>query len=304
MISSEPLSRAHAQAKSAALVHGALGVIWLIVGLAGAWREEISRDATRFLPKTITFSLEQRAFLFTLIGGAFFLPCLALRFLSNRVSDDRRWPLIALLALSAGELVNMVVAITITWCIVYTARLSAITTLLLAGANIMLLPLIASCLSALPLTRRQSTAMQSLPVKGATRALARRTRLHECKSCGHRMRSPRWLCPRCGSIVSAWKPPAGMMSDFARRRAAQVDPANSQPLNTRDRDSKLFAARFVIRHAALGASSASAEECLDNPRLLRRLYLAAAKRLHPDRNEGRHRDEWFQLQQAAAILKA
>lgn len=307
---SEPITRSHQQAKTTALIHGALGGIWLMVALQASWIGPVPRPSNPLIliAKGLFLILVRRAALITFIGAVFFIPCAIIQLAASRMSDERRWPFWALLALAMMEVIYTALILSVFWLTNNTAWFLLITTALVGTVNLSLLPMVVSALAALSLARRRIPGPnQALPMRAATQALAKRSRLYECKSCGHRMRSPRWLCPKCGQIVSAWTPPAGMMSDFARRRLAQTHPeadaTSTAPATARAvRESRLFAARFILRHAP-DAAGRTAEQALENPRLLRQLYLAAAKRLHPDRNQGRHLDEWFQLQQAAAIIK-
>jgi hypothetical protein len=48
---------------------------------------------------------------------------------------------------------------------------------------------------------------------------------------------------------------------------------------------------------------ALAQRCAADEAMMRRLHHTAARRLHPDRNAGRHLDEWTQLQNAISVLR-
>jgi hypothetical protein len=103
--------------------------------------------------------------------------------------------------------------------------------------------------------------------------------------------------------------PPQMLTEHARawrRRAGAAAAESAEPPPPLPVEpAKLEAARQLLEAAQAWSEDerALARRCAADPVLMRRLYHAAARRLHPDRNGGRHLPEWTRLQQAVATLR-
>jgi hypothetical protein len=66
-----------------------------------------------------------------------------------------------------------------------------------------------------------------------------------------------------------------------------------------------LAAEFLVEQslAPAGKSGELTTACLSDAATARRLYHVAARRLHPDSNEGAQLEDWDRLQRAMAVLK-
>ena len=140
-----------------------------------------------------------------------------------------------------------------------------------------------------------------------------------CETCGKPIRSKGWRCETCGATRKTWSIPKAMMSRRARHSAAEPDDIAEYTETSRDlvlypgrpgarKRVKAFAmaVAFVAEQSGepIASSGDLVRQLRTDPELIRRLYWAAAKRLHPDHNEGRHLPEWFQLQQAVGVVSA
>jgi hypothetical protein len=138
-----------------------------------------------------------------------------------------------------------------------------------------------------------------------------------CESCAKPIKSKGWRCESCGATRKSWNLPKGMMSPRARHHGAasperatypegsrelMVYPGRPMPRNRVANFARAMA--FVARQSGQPIESAGEllRQLRTDPQLIRGLYWAAAKRLHPDHNNGQHLPEWFELQHAVAII--
>jgi hypothetical protein len=106
--------------------------------------------------------------------------------------------------------------------------------------------------------------------------------------------------------TAVWQLPPQMLTGRAkavweRRAAAEPSPeARREALR-----SAYEAAQLLIAHAGVWAEDEASlvRRCVADRAYTRRLYHVAARRLHPDRNGGRHDPEWERLQSAVARLR-
>ena len=107
----------------------------------------------------------------------------------------------------------------------------------------------------------------------------------------------------------AWMIPPSGLSGRARavrdRQAESERAAAAREVSEAVRASLEAAARLLVQHAGIWAEDESAllHRCVQDRAFARRLYRAAARRLHPDRNGGRQSPEWTHLQIAVARLR-
>jgi hypothetical protein len=126
-------------------------------------------------------------------------------------------------------------------------------------------------------------------------------RLASCRGCGYGLLPEDLYCPACAGPTAAWDMPTAMRTAHARASAEHVAALVGIPPEV------IQAARFVVeqtRPVTPDAAAALAILCLADAVLLRRLYFAAALRLHPDRNAGQLQAEWQRLQQSVRTLRA
>jgi len=131
-----------------------------------------------------------------------------------------------------------------------------------------------------------------------------------CPRCGEWLRGEDVYCPQCGSSAAAWAVPPRMKSERARDVTAE------RPVGRRRRGRQqvtvqlateaTLAAKFIVEQSLSPASDTAAltAECLQDEETVKRLYHAAARRLHPDRNDGVQSDAWNRLQEAMDVMKA
>lgn len=110
-----------------------------------------------------------------------------------------------------------------------------------------------------------------------------------------------------------WSLPPQMLSDRAKVKyedriaAERLRAANeaAHAAQTAAYHSALLAARMLIEHAGAWAEDVRALEhrCVRDAAFARRLYHAAARRLHPDRNGGQDHPDWQRVQDAVARLR-
>lgn len=115
------------------------------------------------------------------------------------------------------------------------------------------------------------------------------------------------------SRESVWSLPPQMLSERAKvkyedrvaaERARAADEA-AHAAQTAAYHAAILAARLLIEHAGAWAEDVRGLErrCVRDGAFARRLYHAAARRLHPDRNGGHDHPDWQRVQDAVARLR-
>jgi hypothetical protein len=136
----------------------------------------------------------------------------------------------------------------------------------------------------------------------------RRGRPGFCPRCGEWLGGMDLFCPQCGSSAAGWAVPPRMKT----MRAARMN--WERPVSQRHRPRRVNvnvstetrqAAEFLVEQslAPVGESAELAAACLSDAATARRLYHVAARRLHPDSNEGTLLGDWDRLQWAMGVLK-
>jgi ribosomal protein L37AE/L43A len=300
MILSDARIRSQAHIRNVALFHGIVGVL-VCLGLLASLHDKLSAAKSSHRLTMIVDAV-------FVADLPFLLPWIVLLILAQLINQGSRWPFFATIIFAAIESGCLIVGLTIGLQAVHAMSFNVLAyIILLAAVNLALLPIVASCINAIssPSYGRRR-ASRPVAVRVSDRSIVRRSeRLHKCPQCGHPMRVVRWRCPKCRHTLSMWTLPTGMLSDFARRSPGETrsfEGENNASLSAdAEYRAKANAARFLIEQSGR-TNSDNTDRCLTDLPFARRLYFAAAKRLHPDRNGGVHLREWFQLQQAAATL--
>jgi hypothetical protein len=128
-----------------------------------------------------------------------------------------------------------------------------------------------------------------------------------CPRCGEWLRGSDLYCPQCGASAAGWAISPGMKSDRARGQSPErpVSRRRRQHVSIQIANEVTLAAQFIVEQSQAEPTQTAdlTAECLTDPEVTRRLYHAAARRLHPDGNEGVQSDAWNHLQEAMEILK-
>lgn len=129
-----------------------------------------------------------------------------------------------------------------------------------------------------------------------------------CPRCGEWLSGEDAFCPQCGSSAAAWAVPPRMKSDRARDVTAErpVGRRRKQLVTVQLATEATMAAKFIVEQSLTPPSETAAltAECMENEETVKRLYHVAARRLHPDRNDGVQSDAWNRLQDAMDVMKA
>jgi hypothetical protein len=129
-----------------------------------------------------------------------------------------------------------------------------------------------------------------------------------CPRCGEWLGGADLFCPQCGSSAAAWAVPPRMKT----KRAARI--TWERPVSRRHRPRRIVvnvptevraAAEYVVVQSLAGTGQRAelTTACLADAATARRLYHVAARRLHPDSNQGQQLEDWDRLQAAMALLR-
>ena len=173
--------------------------------------------------------------------------------------------------------------------------------LLLVGAFFFSAPVI--CLSGLlligSLMAMRGKRWLVMPGEQIPRPIAGR-----CNQCTEPFTADDLHCPGCGrSLSRRWISPR-MMSPNAKEREQSETERIRLELRLRRHPLAIASARTLVQLSEPPPPEDAAEQCLSDGKLVQRLYRAAARRLHPDHNDGEHLDHWFELQTAVKTLQA
>jgi hypothetical protein len=131
----------------------------------------------------------------------------------------------------------------------------------------------------------------------------------QCLHCRHDITSEDIHCPGCGRSLSGRWVAAGMMSPNAKEREHAETERIRWELRMRRHPLAVAAARSLVHLSTppkgdMSETAETVELCLTNPPLVQKLYRSAARRLHPDHNDGEHLPKWFELQEAMRTLQS
>ena len=128
-----------------------------------------------------------------------------------------------------------------------------------------------------------------------------------CPRCGEWLGGAELFCPQCGSSAAAWAVPPRMKTSCrphhvgtSRLPASPSSPSRRQCANRSARRPNISSRQSL---EGVGQREELTIACLADAATARRLYHVAARRLHPDSNQGQRLEDWDRLQAAMTLLR-